>query len=651
MKKLLSILLSVALLVTLTPQVFASTTLTSYANVMSDRVWTFSEFDDVKKYGLLNNTSDTSTIELAEYTNSDGETDDAIKIVKGGSNVNMNFLHVNNVSYDELKVKFDFLISSKDVMLRFVFREGAQDYTHKILSIQANNIYFLNQLVGTNKHQPNTWYNVEMSFNIPEGYGQLKYKAQSETEYTVCNVLANAASDTNNNVGCFYGKSNTNRLGIGLMSGTAADYLLIDNYYQNEADVKPQILPTDDFSNGISTYEKGNFNADWMHAEQYELNGNQVLKMYADTLGTENNRNTNLNITLPTVPMVAAAQDTNYHFSYKFGGETKGHIGASIKTKSGAGYKEIFPAKYAVGTMYLFGGLTDITDGAINISKQGFVIGDATTLYDVEAVYNPSTGKMTSVITDAEGKQFIGTYNGDTISGNPERFAFRNHIVKNDAPVAYFDDFGIGTLNSNGPEFDEDESGVLSGYKDAANLDETVVFVYDRTINQQALAEAVVTLNDNVLSSDDYTITSKGNKVMVSFDGLTKNTNYTLKLQNVKDIISNTNNEIAQISFKTADGDFTLENLNLSDDGVLSVASTNYYTEGKPVVLILAIYNKELTMLKNVQAVTFTADSRNKVLSYDFSELLENKESDDVIKGFVWTDINTKTPYLENIIK
>lgn len=664
MKKLLSIVLCFAIIASLTPVVFASND--GYKEVMSNKVWSFSEETDVSKYGSAGNVTTTSTVTLAPDSGISGAGDTALKLTRANdkpSNVNFSMVsHTEKLVYaEEFETKFKFKVDTKDTLFKFTFRneeknaDGKSSGDYNVLECGGGNVRFFGTKVSN--YDANTWYHVEMKFNIPKSYGVLKIKADGEDAFKTFPVFAHdvvvySYKDTSNNnkTITFSHWNHTMRLAVGLQNANGVAF--IDDYYQNYADVDVELLKSDDFSNGINAWTPTNVvtqNTDIVSATAYDMGGNSVLKIESDTTGSAN-RSANTNMAQSFSDDVTAKYaGENYYFRYKFGGDTRhGAIGASLQTAGGTdAYKELFIVKIFQNNIGFFGEIAaNNSFKNINSSFGGF---DSSKLYDVEAVYNSSNGHLTAVITNDKGVQFIQTYTAGAISGAPKRFAFRNNVATSSTSVAYFDDFESKLMDSDGPQLINSE--ILSGYKDAANLDETVVFTYDRTINQQALADAVVTLNDEVLTSDKYTITSNGEKVLITFNKLNKDTNYTLKLQNVKDIISNSNNKVAEISFKTANGDFAIENLDLSDNGVLSVNSANYYAESKPVVLILAIYNKELTMLKNVQAVTFTADSRNKVLSYDFSKLLENKESDDVIKGFVWTDINTKTPYLENIIK
>lgn len=650
MKKLLSILLCIAFMASLTPVVFAAET--GFMNVMSDKVWTFSEMTEVDGvYGSTGNASELSPVELAPDKGLNGAGDTALSITRGTDNKNVNISFVKytpiEVRASEFKVKFNFNVNVTATKIKFVFRdETLGDYN--ALECVNGKVYFLGQELTTYKKE--TWYDVEMLFNIPLGYGQLKIKENSlndfETYYVISNYVEYNTDNTIKNKGLFYGKTETVRLGMGLETNPGVVY--IDNYYQNYADVDTDILASDDFSNGYTNiWAKTNIDGKaFVTLGEHTINGNKVLRIASNEGETKGDANSNVAQKIPTKTISKASLDTNYHFSYKFGGDTPNAIGGSLQTANGTGNKEIFIAKILNHKMVFFSGLTDATDGVVSLTGFGDI--DEDTLYDVEAVYNPKNSKLTAVITNGEGKQFIATYGGSTISGLPTRFAIRNHSTdETGKSIVYFDDFKADILDTNGPKLKE--ALILSGYEQNASLDETIIFTYDRTINQAALTDAVVKLNDEVLSSDDYTITSDGKKVLVTLKDLDKGASYTLTLENVKDIISNASEDVGEFSFKTSSTDIKVDSLSLNEDGKLSAKVTSYYAEGKEIRFIVVIYDSEETMIKHAQAIPVLADNRNgEVIEEDFSSVLANKEDGDKVKAFVWSDFDTMVPFVKS---
>lgn len=649
MKKLLSVLMCVAMISMLTPSVFAADGL---KDVFSGETWSFSESTVVSDYGALGNNTDQSPVELVTYTNAEGEEDDALSITRGGDNKNVNISFVSHtvkkIRASELEVRFSFKVSATKTKFKFVFRdEVSGDYN--VFEAVNGYFYFLgNQVTSNTSYAADTWYDMQMLFNIPEGYGQLTYKESASGAGGTYHVLANKVDDTPddnvNNAGMLCGKTETIRLGMGLEVNQGE--VLIDNYYQNYADVDASILSSDDFSNGIEGWTAGN-PRDYVTMEQSYLNDNALLKISGTTDETQS-ANTSMYQNITTLTTQKAALNTNYHFRFKFGGTTaKGTIGASLQTDNGdADSKtntEIFILKNHCGSIVLFGGLVD-NNGIININNE-FGPRGAETLYEAEAVYNPSTGILTAVVTNEEGKQFIGT--STALTGVPNKFAFRNHFGYSDSPVAYFDDFKSGILDSNGPAFDYAE--VKSGFADAASLDETVIFNYDRTINQSELSNATVTLGGEELSKEKYEISSIGNKVMVSLKDLAMGAKYKIGLSGVSDVISKTNGDVAEFEFETADNDIVATKPTL-DGTVLSTKVNSYYANGKAIKLIVAVYNSEETMVEAVQVAEVVADDRaGETLSHDFKDILENTE-DKTVKGFVWSDFGTMTPYAEAYI-
>lgn len=630
MKKLLSILLSVALFATLTPSAFAAT---KFKDTLSGTVWEFSESQAVSDYGHERNTDSTvgAVIELAANSGADGTGDAALAITRQNSkNIGIDFLdqYQTKIYAEKLKVKFDLHINSKYTKFRVVFKDGSDYYP---LTIYNGTITFLDVQVATN-HSINTWYNIEMNFNIPMGYGQLKYKKQSDTAFTTYDVFANGDS------GMLCGKTKTTRLSATIQNGDGST-VLIDNYYQNYADVVPQVMPADDFFGGIDSLSHENIaGKDYMEKACYTaLDGNKMLMIKGTNATVATNARVSKSI--PSVTTSKAALNTNYVFKFKFGGDATGSaIGASLKAAGNDG-QEIFIVKNYNNIPYLFGGI-GVNNGTKKV-EDALGTCNSAAMYEVEAVYNPSTSTLTAVLTNEDGTQVVGS--DGRLAGLPTRFSFRNCVGSGASSVAYFDDFETTVLDTNGPVFISSE--VLSGDTDCASLDETAVFTYDRTIHQAELANATVTLNSATLSKDAYSITSKGNQVLVTLKELALDTQYTVGLSGVKDILGTVSaDDATPVTFTTSKVAITATQPVLSGT-VLSTNVTSYYAQGKSLKLIVAVYDAAEKMIEKVKAVTVTADDRNgETLSYDFAEILDNT-SGKKVKGFIWSDFDSMTPY------
>ena len=635
MKKLLSILLCAALLATLTPSVFAAN---KYEDTLSDNTWTFSEEQDVSEYGTVGNNTN-ATVELVADSGLMGVGDTALKIDRpdGGSNVYINFVHNSgNVSASELKVAFDFNINSKAPLFKFVMKPSKSGSDLNVVEWNGGNIKFLNQTYS-NAYKENNWYHVEMLFNIPKGYGQLKIKDYTTSKWTTYTALAGE--------GVFKDWTATYRLAVGVQNNPGI--VCIDNYYQNKADVPAAFLGSDDFKNGISEWKYDNLTNGLTANSAAHSSADDGVALAIRAENTTAQKNAHVNKTIDSTVIANAAVDTNYHFKFKMGGDaSKGSFGATLQTAGGSAlYKDLFIVKKVDSRLAFWGELGSDTN--CNFITQSFGTWDTSALYDVEAVYNPSSGKITAVITNADGKQLISSNSSGLLSGLPTRFAFRNCASNADNSVAYYDDFATDILDTNGPAFLSSE--VLSGFASKAALDETAVFTYDRTINQAALADAVVTLNGTTLDKADYTITSKGAQVFVAVKGLEKGQSYTVGLSGVKDIIgtlSKDATDAAKVTFKTSDVDIIATQPVLNGT-VLSTNVTSYYAQGKTLKLIVAVYDETESMIEAVKVATITADDRNgETLSYDFAEVLPAAAGKKV-KGIVWSGFDSMTPYAE----
>ena len=644
MKKLLSILLCAALLATLTPSVFAAAN--GCLNTMSDKTWTFSENSDVEGfYGVLGNVdgnaNGTSTISVMADKGLNGAGDHALVLnrVKDSNNINMSFAHhtgTGTITPSEFAVKFNFKTSATGTLFRYAFRKPnvQSNADYNALQIANGYIDFLGVRVkDTITYSANVWYDIEMLFNIPKGFGELKFRKNGDSAWNTYRVIANN--------GLLKDLTCTNRLAIGVQAN--AGEVCLDNYYQNNADVPAAFLGSDDFTDGISgwTTSGGNMIAT-IYAQQVDVDGNKMLEIKADNAAEA--KNTSARKDFPSYTIANAAADTNYYFRFKLGGNAaKGTVGASLETINGSTKTEYFIARVIDNDLKLLGGLTD-QNNCVDIPST-FGVPTETNLYEVEAAYNPSTSKMSIIVTNDKGVQF--TVTTSQWSATPNKFAFRHHVSEvGSTAVAHFDDFATDILDNNGPAIVSSE--VLSGFASEAALDETAVFTYDRTIKQAALDDAVVTLNGTTLDKADYTITSKGAQVLVSVKGLEKDASYIVGLSGVKDILGNASaaeNE-ATVSFKTSDVDITATKPDLNGT-VLSTTVTSYYAQGKPLKLIVAVYDETESMIEAVKVATITADDRNgETLSYDFAEVLP-AVAGKVVKGFVWSGFDSMTPYAE----
>lgn len=635
MKRFLSILLCILMVALLAPATFAADE--GFADVLSNRMWHFDESDDVLAYGQLQNANKEST------TCTVGIVDDVLVITKNdGSNPNISFLkHGANIYVSVVDVKFRFNVNGVDPLVKFTFRDNGVDWSPNPLEFQGGNVKFLNKTVGT--YAKNTWYSVEMYVDIVQGYGVLKMKADSAETWNEYHVLAST--------GYLNGKTHTDRLSIGLQTNNGILY--VDDYYQNTTNPRSLVFDSDDFAkipeineadtDGMSqntqlgTWKTMNVNAG-LSAGKAMLNGNAVLKIKA--LNNQNGANSSVYKNLDSAIVDSADSNAKYVFKFKFGGynNTSSHpFGVSLGTSD----KEIFIATNVDKSLNMFAVVGSDTEN-VNL-RTDFGEMENNTLYDVEALYSRATGKLRVVATNAAGKQVSRETN---LTGKPTKIAFRNHVAAMSDAAAYFDDFSWGILSAGAPVFIS--SDVASGDKNNASLDETAIFTYDRTIDQALLSQAEVSLDGVVIASDKYTITSKGNQVMVRLNEMAKNTSYKIGISGVTDLAGTQSDELAEVTFKTSAKDIEVAELTL-DETALKAKINSWYALGKSVKLIAAVYNSAETKIKDVEVLNVVADSRNEeeYASIALSDL--SVESGDIVKGFVWSDFNSMVPYIASV--
>ncbi len=635
MKRFLSVLLCVLMVALLTPAAFAAD---GFYNVLSGETWNFAESNNVEDYGFAINYSDNSPVSLSENAGPDGSK--AMVLTRGSDakNVGIAFYMPTGDSAEAVETKFNFKVTSKNVITKFAFREGSSDFN--VLSCSSGNVNFLNNKVET--YDANQWYDVEILVDVKQGYGRLKFRKCGDEAWKVHHVLAGNEM--------LKGKTKTERLTIGLQT-LSSDYsseqavLSIDNYYQNRVSgVNPMILDAEDFSNvalsadskTIGTWSTGNVaGKTGVTVGTEQLNGNPALMISAENISN----NAYVTKSIESTTFAKAPADTNYVFKFKFGwsASTSNAIGATLKL----GSTEIWLIRANQNGFSMFGaypnnaGATSASFGAI----------EPGVLYDVEAVYNPTAGKLRVVAENASGTQVSGVKD---ISGTPASFAFRNSSQNTATSVGYFDDFETKIITPGGPVFDT--ATVASGDEDAALLGETVEFTYDRTIDQSALSDAVVTLKvgeneEETLTADKYAITSIGNKVKVTLlTAVEKGTEYKVTITGVKDLAGGQTTAAGECTYTTSATDIMATKPEINDT-TLSTTVKSWYAQGKKVKLIAALYNAEGTKLVDVSVKEFTVSNKDgENLSHDFSDVFN---TDGKKMGFVWSDFNTMIPYAE----
>jgi len=641
MKKLLSVLLCALMVAMLVPSAMAAE--------FPEKDFDFSESSTASDYGVLNNIT-TSTISVDATGGIDGGA--ALKLNFGGSNANINFLDPakDGATPSAVEVKFNFKFSVDNVRMKFVLNKSDKSVDDSEVLYVKNNtgVKFLGQtVIAAYKLSKDTWYDVEMLIDIAQGYGRLKLKKNADSAWQVFHVLG---AETAVASGGLKDMTCTKRLGIGVMDSAGAVY--IDNYIQKLAtNVKPALLDADDFSGGIGTWKTANTDAEGKTGVSVAVEGGKLSITHDGTAtGTANS---GVYKDIPANAIVGAPENAIYTFKFKFGqsANTKNYTGATITTATPYSGQTGSPETWLVtiidGKLNMF--MTyDKGSGTDTNQNFGTAFGnfEDNVLYDAEVVYNPTNGKIRVTATNATGKQVSGIM--ELPGGAATRFAFRNASKKAsgatnvDASTAYFDDFESGVLKAGGPVLDGDAT-VASGEINNASLDETVIFIYDRTILQSALDTAVVKLGDKTLVKDtDYTITSKGNQVMVTLKDLAKSTDYTLTLSGVKDLGEVETAEAATAIFHTAAKDIEAEKPELAGT-TLSAKVYSYYAQGEKVKLIAALYNADGTKLVNVAVKEFTVKDRSgETISHDFSDVFN---ADGKKMGFVWSDFDTMTPY------
>ena len=632
LKKLFAILLSFSLIVLTCPIVFAEG---GCYNKLSDIIYTFDESASLADYVYAFGVTEANFVELA-----DGEFGKALKLTKGNEkNFGVLFYFNNNAPMaSPARIKYSFKNDSSDeAKLYMNFRNG--DGEPEILSYRAGKIYLLGKEICT--YERGQWYDTELNVNMKENYARMGIKKCDEETWNYYDVFSDSVSAV---------AKGTQRVEFGFNCTSVGEQFWFDNYSQNNSE---DVIPTlnsygDDFENdgnyrvhkSGSTIDVGSsfFYTGWGY-ENSESGGNVIAEFsnkqladYGRVMTITKNEDVSNGPGAFKKPFSSAENSPAviHDIKFKLGG--KKDDGSKRVYVEGWNGGDWFPIVIENNSVVL-GEYTDIAK-RVNISGEFGGVEDGK-LYDCEIIYDAAAKKLISVISNGKGKQFAAEYE---TNGNPLK-TFEFALQGSCKSEMYADDFEWNVINGS---FEALDSRIKSEQLSEADLDETAIFTFNRTINPNALSEAEVVINGVQAADDEYSISSMNGKLEVALKKLEKSTSYTVQITGVKDLLGNSADS-SEVTFTTASRAVYATTPVLSGKTVTTTVSS-YYANGQDVVLIAALYSADGTTLENAVTKKATVAGRTgEKVSLDISALGETTGKK--IKAFVWSGFDTMKPY------
>ena len=264
-------------------------------------------------------------------------------------------------------------------------------------------------------------------------------------------------------------------------------------------------------------------------------------------------------------------------------------------------------------------------------AQNGFGQVKSGVLYDCEVIYDQINKKIYASILNEEGKRF-----SNVINLNEHLYLKRIFFCDSTSVTStmYIDDFTWDIYEADQLTFNG--AALKSGANNSANLDDEVSFTYQGASIKHD-ATVAVTKGGTTVDASEYTVTAKNNVYTVSFNELEKGGNYTVTLSGVKSLYDETI-EDKSITFTAASTGVTATAPAVAND-IASTTVTSYYSKGKNVCLLVALYDAtgKITEVVTTEAV---ADAREgEPVSIDLSA-----KTYTTAKAFIWSELSKLVP-------
>lgn len=655
--KLFSIVLSLASLLGMSAvPVMAENT---YYNTLNENsTWTFTESTTITDYVRIMDRSSDVTSNTGVSIVKDADTDNDVLKIENQSKFRASAydlwtcMDFGKTVAPHMGFKFSFMRPEGDDTAQFnvALRQTSADKNrYSVLYMKNKELYFFGTKVIGYTYEPGYWYDVEMEYDLTQGYGRLSIKKQGEQKAFVTDVMfaklyttsldeAKAITTDLTSIGFSWGQSGS--------SASAAPYgtVYIDNVCQYDFD-ETKLTPTlNAISDNTSLWKLENNSGDY---------SSLTVDDGAVTV-TENDS------TSHRYPQLAIAP---FHNGYDVRHRIRFDITSSyFDEKASMEFAVRFadPSSTVAGadSVVEINEKTDFTVATLKGTSLNLVGGSTISIdaqsnkpYACDFVYDAKNKVALMTVTAPDGT----VYQADTAVN------FNNYVFTDDTEwknllsirincvsgvtetwTMTLDNFKWDVLSRSAVNASASVKAADSG---AASMDETVIIDYGRPVNNAAtLGDAVegggatvsVTAGGEAVS-EGSALTTQDGKVFVKFSDLEPSTTYTVTVSGVTLLESGLTVPNATATFTTWETDLAASAPSVTDN-VISANVISGYADGTDVILIAALYQGgELSKVLTNPAIAKSRDGEEITLSLA-------GETYDSVQIFVWDSFEAMRP-------
>ena len=651
---------------------------TGCLNVLSDTVYTF-DGENIGDYGVVSNSEVNNTTSAeTDATTYAGNRAEIVAETEGSSNKVLKLTQANGSHGVQIKtwdgndtgdfhIAFDIKKSGGDSGYFNLTGYKGSRWVH-MLMMYGKTIYLNNTAVYT--YELDTWYHLDLQLNMAKHYARLSITKRGESEPTVIDlpygVTYNAEDQKDRTVlDYFY---------IGWRGGkTTGGSVMIDNYMQDDITdnpVTPSMDSHDDSFDSLPPINK-NTNGRWNQTGVATRTGWTFVKADVGNAVTTSIEDGKLKLSTADSGKFSeiakqpfySAPNVRHRISLKMNGYDRAVSGentrsvmirfantdGTLNTADGQDGKylltDFINFKYDSGDYLVFFGMGGATERIPLVSDPDF-------MYPIEFVYDAAAKLCVATVTDQNGVQHeadlsekiqnhftntLKTADGVWYNLGAVGIRFPSGTLGN--AVCYLDDFNWDIFNDTALTA---TSAVKYTGNDGSPLDETVTFDFDRPV--KSTATVAITSNGEAVTTP-YTTSVESGILSVKFSDLDLNTPYTVTVSGVTPMESDVTQAETTYTkeFTTANAEKAISATTPALDGTsISSTVTSYYAEGRPAMLIAALYKND-KLVKVITEPLDKADSRSgEVVSLDISGY-----DYDEIRSFVWSGFAQLLPYSE----
>lgn len=534
----------------------------------------------------------------------------------------------------------------------------AGDTTSSLIRMTGKKLYLLWAEIGA--YELDTWYDIDLKLDLNKKYAHLKWKKSTDATWVEVDMPYGSLYAPNSNT-ALANLSQLQRIVFQWFGNTAnGGKVYITNFKQNT--LQSELTPTlnshndtfDSFEVRTSSIKKDsyggwyaqNFTNASTQASIVNVDGENMLKLESAANGYP---------TIMKEPFYSGA-NVLHRIRVRLSGPTSGDIN-NIAIRLNDPSKDYANDTYNNGTSNV-----NYNPYVVQIKPTQLVVGDTTynvalskdEMYDVEFVYDALNKIAKASVITPQGVQYVGTLNKGITNyigtekawGALSRVAIQNQTLgSSDAlgGVLYVDDFKWDILPSSA------QNGNItfeSSNTDDVALDEWVTLTFGETLDSSNLNDVIVNVTNNGVKEDvNYTLAASGEKLIVKFDTLLNNGNYSLNVSNVPTLLGRKASSASSAQFKTSDGALTISKPVIdAENKIVTVVESNYnHHDGAMMIIALLDANQNITKIINRPLpLNRTADESHYALDlsgYDYT----------YVKAIVIDNLTSLYPYCEHL--